>query len=202
MSAFLGPIHHWLFNKIKFQNELANVVFAVAKKEDSNSNLEELTNQQYAMLDQGNLEDIIDEYNIHGWLQERVSLVESRLAFAVTTFLDGNRERFSLLLDEVYAFGKSNAVDEKADVAQIFKHLEDLLLNGMPCDHVNRVLENSSNEVRWEQTVDIHGDYWRSVQGDPNNYGIIRERLIEGMISLSKVEFLHEQDGIFVLRNK
>ena len=36
MSAILGPIHHWLFRKIKIQNDLTNAVIAAAKEKELN----------------------------------------------------------------------------------------------------------------------------------------------------------------------
>ena len=36
MSAILGPIHHWLFRKIKIQNDLTNVLIATAKDKGLN----------------------------------------------------------------------------------------------------------------------------------------------------------------------
>ena len=36
MSAILGPIHHWLFRKIKIQNDLINAVIAAAKEKELN----------------------------------------------------------------------------------------------------------------------------------------------------------------------
>ena len=32
MSAFLGPVHYWLFNKIKFENDFTEEVLALAKE--------------------------------------------------------------------------------------------------------------------------------------------------------------------------
>ena len=36
MSAILGPIHHWLFRKIKIQNDLTNALIATAKDKGLN----------------------------------------------------------------------------------------------------------------------------------------------------------------------
>lgn len=34
MSVFLGPIHIWLFNKIKLQNELTDAIIKIAKENE------------------------------------------------------------------------------------------------------------------------------------------------------------------------
>lgn len=94
MSAFLGPIHTWLFRKIKFQDELTNTILEIEAQEE----LVKRIDKAYVSLEQGELADIVDSANIHGWLQERISIVENRLAFVVTDIL------------------------------------QNILLNGMPCD--------------------------------------------------------------------
>ena len=64
MSAFLGPIHHWLYNKIKTQDELTNLYLDYASKQGL-SNLAADVNAKYGSMPQGDLADLIDEDNIH-----------------------------------------------------------------------------------------------------------------------------------------
>jgi len=78
MSAFLGPIHNWLYNKIKIQNDFTKELLNNFKLDIS---------LEYEDLLEGELSEIIDETNIHGWLQTQVSLVENRLSFAVKKYL-------------------------------------------------------------------------------------------------------------------
>ena len=36
MSAFLGPIHYWVFNKVQLQEEMVNRLIEFSNKEDYN----------------------------------------------------------------------------------------------------------------------------------------------------------------------
>ncbi len=189
MSAFLGPIHTWLFSKIKFQNDFTDEIIQMAKKKKLTQNLEEILNKRYGTLEEGNLESIIDETNIHGWLQERVSLVENRLAFAVTSILEEHPESLRDIKECVYEFGKSHDVGKEIDIIGAYDFLENTLLNGMPCDHVNIKVMEDNELLKWEQTNDIHKQYWDMVHGDETYYYDIRNSLIEGLFSKSSITY-------------
>lgn len=75
MSAFLGPIHFWLYNKIQFQENLIDelVAYVTAKGWSDKAD-------QYVSTDRRKLDEVIDEANIHGWLQSRIHDAEGRYA--------------------------------------------------------------------------------------------------------------------------
>ena len=64
MSAFLGPIHFWLYNKIQFQENLIDelVAYVTAKGWSDKAD-------QYVSTDRRKLDEVIDEANIHGCSQ-------------------------------------------------------------------------------------------------------------------------------------
>ena len=95
MSAFLGPIHHWLFNKIQFQDQMVENVIAYAETFGRAENLREQLAARYGELEKQPLEEIIDGSNIHGWLQDRVTVVENRLAATVTQLLAEEPDRIN-----------------------------------------------------------------------------------------------------------
>ena len=68
MSLFLGKIHYWLFNKIKWFEGIEDELLRL----DSTFNVEELDKICGERTPDKPLEDIIDTSNIHGWLQERL----------------------------------------------------------------------------------------------------------------------------------
>lgn len=65
MSAFLGPIHFWLYNKIQFQESLIDELVRVATAQGWSD--EDLADK-YCSKDRRKLDEVIDEANIHGWL--------------------------------------------------------------------------------------------------------------------------------------
>ena len=76
MSKFLGPVHFWLYRKIQFQESLIDALISYAVQEGWND--EDLT--RYSCQDRRQLDEIIDETNIHGWLQARIQDAEKRYA--------------------------------------------------------------------------------------------------------------------------
>ena len=104
MSAFLGPIHTWLYNKIKLQDELVNALIDAAVNENvAGDEIKAMLTRRYGELEKGDLEEICDPNNIHGWLQDRVSLVENRLAFAVTYLTMENSKNIEFLEKAAYS---------------------------------------------------------------------------------------------------
>lgn len=199
MSAFLGPIHTWLFTKIRFQDHLQKAILEDYEK-DKDHSLSDQLDRRYGILEEGELKDIIDGGNIHGWLQERVSLVENRLAFMVTKILQSEPEYMDRIKEIAFEEGRKNAFSHEGSVQGVYKMLDDLLLNGMPCDHVNAIVEESEDTLVWSQTKDIHKPYWDSVGGYVENYNQIRESLITGLLSKGGISFQKTADQSYKLR--
>lgn len=194
MSAFLGPIHLWLYKKIKFQEEMTEAIFELAAKEDWNKELRKETRERYGELEQGKLENIIDTSNIHGWLQERIRLVESRFAYAVTALKASGEERMASIYEAMKEFGNRYAINTECSPEDAYAYLDTLLLNGMPCDRVNEVVRESEEEIQWVQNVDIHGDYWNSVGGNTADYYNIRKALTEGLLKGTRLMLTQDKE--------
>lgn len=180
MSAFLGPIHHWLFKKILIQGTWVEEIYRFAEK----SGWEPLKDRM-AEIPKGPLEEIIDTGNIHGWLQEQVNHVEKGMAEAVTAFVSRKEKRLEDIGRLLYEDGKSNALSGVKSPREVYDALNDSLLDGMPCDRVNQIISESEDELVWQMTHDIHAPYWNEAGGDVNHYFWLRERWIEGFMSLS-----------------
>lgn len=199
MSAFLGPIHTWLFEKIRFQETLLREILEKAKEKGYCPGLMDVVNSKFGILPEGELKDIIDETNIHGWLQSQVALVERRLAFVVTALLKEDKERLSMIMGVAYDVGKSYGIGENPTVRDAFELLEHLLLDGMPCDHVNKITEETESKICWEQTIDLHEPYWTEAGGNVGFYYDIREALIKGLLAGSKITFTRITDQKYAL---
>ncbi len=199
MSAFLGPIHYWLYNKIEVEESILESIFQEAK--NKNYNIESLQNQgneNFGEAIVGELEDIISLENIHGWLQGRIASVESRLALTVTTLLNEN----ILTLEEVISVFEKNAVEtakavcgKPARPVEIFTEVYNNLLAGMPCDRVNQALEDNDNKVIWRKDIDIHKQYWDKVGGDVQNFHKAIDKWIGTFVKTLDSSFEYRIDG-------
>ena len=186
MSLFLGPIHYWLYNKIGNQERLTSVIAAKAKEKDWITDTDSYTKEL------PDLETAIDESNIHGWLQEQIIDAESRYASLVIEI-----KKQGINLEELesiaFDFGKENLPDLKADATEIYRHFEDFFVNGMPCDHINIVTDESENQLSWEMDQDIHGHYWTG--GDVADYYKLRKAVMDGM--LAELDYVAEASDLY-----
>ncbi len=186
MSAFLGPIHFWLYNKVKIQNDIVeNILSSIAE-----DNLKNKLKEKYGDEELKPLDEVIDVTNIHGWLQQRVSLVENKLAFTVTEILNNNSEKFEELKDIFKASGAEvSTLDSNSSLEEAYKAFNDSLLDGMPCDHANTLVSQENDEIIWKRNVCVHQDYWDANNGDISNYYLLRDELIKGLLSETNIKY-------------
>lgn len=183
MSSFLGPIHYWLYNKIQLQQEMVDELFILSEK--NGLSLAAECNERYGIIEKKPLEELIDHGNIHGWLQERVSQVEYQYAYCVTKLLKINSAIDSQLKSIHKSFGCKLALtlkDNNPNATDIFKAISDNLLDGMPCDHANRLLEQTEDKVIWIRSSCVHTTYWEEVGGDVKVYYELRDSWLEGLV--------------------
>ena len=108
MSAFLGPVHYWLYRKIQYQEQLNQKILKRICPQ-----LNEIVAQECGTIQDGSLEEIIDHQAIHQWLSMELMIVEKRFAFIdklrLFPFVKLN---FSLFLSFFHFSIKTNSVHE------------------------------------------------------------------------------------------
>jgi hypothetical protein len=185
MSAFLGPIHYWLYNKIQLQQETIDALYRLG--EVYKLNLKEEAESRYGVIENKPLEEMIDQGNIHGWLQERVSQVEYKYAFVVTELANKLPDAIHTLKGTLYNAGSQQAKAirqsmDKPTANELYKLITDQLLDGMPCDHANRLLSQNDNDLTWTRNLCVHAPYWEELGGDISVYYELRESWLMGFI--------------------
>ncbi|WP_312370432.1 hypothetical protein [Lachnoclostridium sp.] len=207
MSAFLGPIHYWLYNKIMLQEKIVDEILSLNEEEEFVQGLDDSTVMQCGIIENQPLENMIDTGNIHGWLQERIHIVENRLSYVVTAITKENSDRMEQILERVYQVGVDvfmsfEQKEEMTSAEHIFKLLNDMLLDGMPCDHVNVIVSSSSDEVEFKRTRCIHEIYWLEQGGFVMNYYEIRTKFVQGLLSNTAFEYVADEEGNYHIRRK
>lgn len=188
MSAFLGPIHFWLYNKIKIQNDIVENILDLS--ENMGLDLRKGLYEKYGDGDLKPLDEVIDVGNIHGWLQNQISMVEYKLAFAVTEVLNKNPEK----IEDIEEIFKRNGAEHstlsnESTIEEAFKAINDTLLDGMPCDHVNAIVNQDENEAVWKRYECVHSKFWDAAKGEVSTYYTLRDEFIEGLLSAANINY-------------
>lgn len=192
MSLFLGYIHHLMYEKILFQEELLTSLLDLTD-EDEKISLSKDLDKEFP-IEKGDLKDIIDEANIHGWLDERVRRSENRLAKTVGVLL----KDFDIedLKNKFYDFGKSY---ESGDTpGEAFNFITSKFLDGMPCDHSLMIVKNDEDEFVFEVVRDLHRDIWANYV-NPDLYWDLRDAFIGGSLENSGLKY-EKIDETYVIR--
>ncbi|ACD23720.1 conserved hypothetical protein [Clostridium botulinum B str. Eklund 17B (NRP)] len=212
MSLFLGKIHFWLFNKILWFEGLENEIIDVAKSEGLDIlNLQKEIEDKYGTkLPNKPLDEIIDTSNIHGWLQERIYSSEGRIAAWTTVIIDNKREA-KTKLEEIYINQGIIAAKEvkeegiRLDSAEnIFNKVNDYILDGMPCDRVNEIINSNENCIEWTRRICVHKEIWDKESGDVEYFYFLRSLWIKAFVNEINNEFdyLEENNGVKSIRRK
>lgn len=202
MSLYLGKIHYWLYNKISwFENLEKEIInFAKSKKLPVEQWNEENISKYGPPTKNKPLEEIIDISNIHGWLQNKIHAAETRQAVLITAILKENEEYKKDLIDIFTKQGKKCALEYRERnkpicVEDMYNALNDYILEGMPCDRVNVILESDENQIIWKTNKCLHSSYWEFVGGKVENFYNLRGAWIFAFVNSLNNEFYFKSLG-------
>lgn len=161
MSAYLGFIHYWLYNKIKLVAEREELLYQKAMEVCSET-AEELRGQVWGTYGQPlpdqDLAELIDPGNIHGWLQRQINAAETREAAFIKGLVENCGDTGITLAKEVFASHGRRCGEHAREQGKyttgnadgIYKAFTDYFLNGMPCDQNATLVVNTADQVIWE----------------------------------------------------
>jgi hypothetical protein len=193
MSAFIGPIHYWLYGKIRLVNQRQEYLREKVS-EMCGSTAEELweqVTQSYGeLLPEKDLSELIAHDNIHGWLQRQINLAESREAAFIKELTDTCGGAAQDLIGRAFVehgknTGEAAAASGRYDLesaAGILKALSDHYLNGMPCDAGDCVM--SLHLANWQRTG--------VNEADMRSY---YEQWLKGFVQGANAKFVYKLDG-------
>ncbi len=191
MSKFLAPIHFWLYNKIEIQEELIKGLL-----EKSGADKDAFYKEK-GSLPEGSLEDHIDTGNIHGWLQGQIEESEKRLAKAVAIAKEKGLADEDL--EEIF-YNEGTNREASSSPEEVYQKVNDSCLDGMPCDRVNALIDNTSDSVQWERTIDLHGEFFEEEGLNRELYYQLRDAYIKGLAG-ENLEY-SRNDNQYTVRRK
>lgn len=183
MSKFLGPIHHWLHSKILLQEQIETSVEAKLLEAGIDlSPIKHLDDEYTAPNPDEQLESVIDEGNIHGWLQNRIQQAETRFAGKITELKAIHGDKIldiASLVYENYANQKAAQINENGlwdqSLELAHKQLHNKILEGMPCDLAGAITLSEDDVLQWKNERCLHKAYWDKVNGDVNDHHRLRD---------------------------
>jgi len=197
MSLFLAPVHTWLFNKILLFEEIEQDIVDQFPLILTNDYLTTIYDTFGYPLGDKPMETLIDTGNIHGWLQTSINRAEKRQAAIIKFLNEQDNEASDTVKAVYYKKGKEKAAKQEAvlgDANQIYIKLNDYLLEGMPCDRVNAVIEQDEKQVIWLTSTCVHYDNWSSVGMDVVYYYDLRAAFIKGFVEGSEKSFKYHYE--------
>lgn len=200
MSRFLGPIHYVVFNRIKtFEDLEKNIIDKII--ESCDADISTLVNQVYEEygkpLGDEPLEELIDTDNIHGWLQNRIDVAESRHAALISNILSVYGDKAFHVMKSCYerqgaeAGLKAKEAQDMTTAPALYQGVYNYILDGMPCDQVNEVIINEENHVKWQVRNCLHRKYWKDEDENLNLFYQLREAWMTQFVSNANPQFIH-----------
>ena len=190
MSAFLAPIHFWMYDKILIAQELTFKLEEKFLNKEEREEVESLFPGLYSK----DLEEVIDQSNIHGWLHTAVSNVEIRFAYVIKKLLDRG-----ISLEEIkkvaFEYGKSFSEQEVSSLKDAYELLMDILLDGLPCDVSISVSREEENELEFILNNDIHKQYFNEFNLEVSLYHEIREAFVNGIFERYSLKYKNISDS-------
>ncbi len=203
MSKTLAPIHYWLFNKILLHEELEKEIVKKFSEQlgDEVYTVENNNIQKYGdRIPSVSLEGLINTGNIHGWLQNKISIAETRQAGILADLFKTYKNNGIILAKLVYeqnGIKCGNDARTKYNVSSpktIYDALNNYILDGMPCDNVNKIIQSDNDYLEYTQVRCLHIIYWNNVGVDPRIMYDLRSTWNGAFVNAANPDFKYQVD--------
>lgn len=210
MSLFLGKIHYWLFNKIVWFENLEREIINISKTSniDFDKIQKEIEDKYGKMTPDMPLEEIIDKENIHGWLQEKINNAEGRMASWVRTIIVNDVEDITKIQNVYITQGIKAANEVKKSnmefntASEIYNRINDYILDGMPCDRVDEIIENTEDSITWKKRICVHKEIWEKENINVEQFYNLRDLWIKAFVNTlnDKFQYIKNDNGTFSIK--
>lgn len=179
MSLVLGPIHYWMFGKIR-TTEAREAGIVSAFKAKYGAEADKILDQVYKKYPKSDnnrpLDELLANKSIHQGIQSLIVDVETREAAIVAAFCARYPDAAKVAADAAHKHGVScgkDAVKSKGlsaadcnSTSKTFEIMGDFHSDGMPCDRGAQVVSDSDKCTSWDHENCVHEPYWRNAGAD------------------------------------
>jgi len=174
MSLVLGPIHYWMFEKIKTTESRESAIVSALKAKygaDADKILDHVYKKYPKTNNSKPLEELLANKSIHQGIQSLIVEVETREAAVVAAFCAKYPDAAKVAAEAAHKHGIScgkEAVKSKGlsaadcnNTSKAFEIMGDFHSDGMPCDRGAQVVSESEKCTSWDHESCVHEPYWR-----------------------------------------
>ncbi|MFN3533409.1 MAG: hypothetical protein ACK41Q_13015 [Candidatus Brocadia sp.] len=179
MSLVLGPIHHWMYGKIK-TTEARESAIVSALKAKYGAEADKILEQVYKKYPKSSvnkpLEELLANKPIHQGIQNLIVEVETREAATIAAFCAKYGDAAKIAAEAAHKHGiscgkeatrsKGLSAADCNSTSKAFEVLGDYLCDGMPCDRGAQVVADSEKSTSWDHESCVHEPYWRNAGAD------------------------------------
>lgn len=175
MSAFLGPIHMWLYNQIKIVENREKEIIDQFSQKYSNKEVHDLIlpyRQKYGELKENkSLADLISGNDIHSCLESAISDAQSREAAVLAALIkkyDDQQLIYDVFSDQAEKLAeKAKKRDdlEEFKLEDAFDIINEHFVERMPCDRLSGVIKEQ-NQIIWKHKSQLHQEFWQETDVD------------------------------------
>lgn len=194
MKEKLAPIHFVQHNRIKIQENLETFLIDLFHLQDVDDH--SVATHGPRTSDDA-LEVQIDHDNIHGWLESHLVANEKRLSLLSKEIILKNEEKALHLAHAEYGKRLAESLKEKirfSNGQELYGYLSAVLLDGMPCDKINSLVESGDNHVVWHSKNDIHKKYYEEQNLPGNLYLDLRKSFLSSFLDTLDVSSFAMED--------
>lgn len=173
MSAFLGPIHMWLYNQIQIVEKREAEMVEKFGQKYSAEKVDDLIfpyrNQYGELKEDKPLAELIAGNDIHPWLEAAISSAQKREAAVVAALVEEYDDQ-DLLLD-IYAEQAEELAEkakERDNVAEFnlndaFEIINEHFVERMPCDRLSGAVKEEG-KIIWKHKSRLHQEFWQQTE--------------------------------------
>jgi hypothetical protein len=192
VSAFLGPIHFIMYERIQlvaaraqFVRQFAEAKMAPSQKEEFASSLQ----NHWKLPADGPLEELIGDTPIHAWLQQSMeeTIVAEAALFAA---LCDRPERISqiagIMRDHGLRVGEALLTQDPEiakNATRLLQLIDHTVLGSMPCDHVSDVIATSATSYIERRDLLFHSRLVEAGGTDLDTWLTLQEAWMMGLVS-------------------